>query len=461
MRKPQHEHHYGGLAKLFYHGDGELLSSPARKSMDAFAVQVFFGQSVALLIGVTYISGFLLRFNTNQIIVNYLALIPSICAIVLVFASSLIQKVVRPKKFVIAFLCLTRLLLISIVYIPLFVPEEYVPPIVVTMIVLGYILNSINNQVINNWFVHSIPDQIRSRYYAMRQALALIANATLPLIAGAVVDAFDDKYYAFIIIFSMAGLLTIVELISFPKVPDCDLKQAARKFKLIDSIRVPLKNKRFVKLLLYMGAFYFSLYLTGAMRTTYMLVNLNLSYTYISGMGVMQAVLQAVLFYTLWGKVSDRLGSRFVFTTAVWMYVFDALCWTLTGTATQGYFLITLGYLCGSIHGPAFTVGSFNYQFQLYPEESRVMYSSFYSSYLGIILLIAPFLGAKLREVITTYNVCAWLPNADFRLATGLSTLLMLAIQIIFIVRERRVNPDSPSLKASSYRSVLQTLWGK
>lgn len=461
MRKRAHEHDHAGIAKIFYHGDGELLSSPARKSMDNFAIQAFFGQSVALLIGATYISGFLLRFNTSEVIVNYIGLIPSICAIVLVFASTLAQRVVRPKKTVMLLNLLAKTLLISIVYIPLFVEEALVPPIVVSMLICGYILNSFNNQIINNWFVKSIPEHIRGRYYSMRQVVALIANAVLPVIAGAVVDAFEEKYYAFIIIFSAAAVLAVCEMIMFARIPDCELQQSATKFKLIDSIRIPLKNKQFIKLLMYMGAFYFALYITASMRTTYMLVYLKLSYTYISAMGVMQALLQALLFYTMWGKVNDRLGPRFVFTTAVWMYAFDSLCWALTGTATQGYILITLGYLCGSIHGPAFTVGSFNYQYKIYPEEHRVMYSSFYSSYLGILLLIAPWVGTKLRELIVDYNFCPWLPNADFRIVTMLSTLLIIAVQVIFIVREKKVNPGSASLKGSSYKSVVKTLFNK
>lgn len=449
------------ITRLFYHGDYELIGSPAKKSMDSFAVQAIFGTACMIFISGTFISGFLIRLDAPDILVNYMALIPSMCGIILFLFSPLAQRIVHPKKVGILINCMAKFFLVTIMYVPYVFPKPIVLPVAVLFIILGYSLNAFNNQIINNWFVQSIPEGIRGRYYSYRQIVAMIISATLPLLAGALVDSFDDKLKAFAITSLVAVVLALIEVSAFARIPDCTLVPITEKLSILDTVRIPLRNRRFVKFLCYMGAFYFVLYLSGGMKQTYMLKYMNLSYTFVNGMTVLSSVLQAVFFYSLWGRVNDRLGSRFTMTTAVWLYALDAFFWFFAGNTTLAYIFIPMGHIMGAIQGPAFTVGSFNYQYSIYPEQGRPMYSAFYTSFIGLVLIISPTCGEFVKSLIERSAIMEVLPFGGFRLMYLASAVLILTVQLVFITRERKKNPGSVSLDRGSYRYIFNTLFHK
>ena len=194
--------------------------------------------------------------------------------------------------------------------------------------------------------------------------------------------------------------------------------------------------------------FHVALYLSASYTQVYMIRYLELSYTFITSMTMLNAVLQ-MFAYSQWGKIADRYGNGFVMYASYGFYALQMVLWALV-TKGSMYVFIPLVYGIGSFANSGFMVGSFNYRYDILPEKGRSFYDAFYSAAIGITLLIAPWIGGRIKGFIAGIPyVQDNIQLGEFRIIFALSALGLGPSPYSFTKEEAKLRDDG-NLRAES-----------
>ncbi|HZJ58465.1 MAG TPA: MFS transporter, partial [Clostridia bacterium] len=414
----------------------ELINSPNRRNQDFFIIQVIFANAFAILTGGEFLSGFAIFLGASDELVGYIPLIGGISGISLIFFGILMERFTKRRKLVLTLNSIVKPLLISIILIPLLVPKPAQVLVLFILLFVVYILNAFLGLAVNSWFVKAIPIKLRGRYFSIRQIYAVLVMVLLPIVAGGILDTTRSRYLGFIILFAAAFVFGMGETYAFSKVEDAQVEGIGKGIKILDVFRIPIKNKEFMDYTVINVLFHIALYLSASYTQVYMIRYLELSYTFITSMTMLNAVLQ-MFAYSQWGKIGDRYGNVFVMYLSYGFYAMQMALWALV-TKGSMYVFIPLVYGIGSFANSGFMVGSFNYRYDIMPEKGRSFYDAFYSAAIGITLLIAPWIGGRIKGFIAGIpylndNIML----GEFRIIFALSAL-GLAVLVLYIVLKRR-----------------------
>lgn len=423
--------------KIVYQNDQDLLDNKFKRSQDYFILQAFFATIFSLLTGGVFLSGFAIYLGASDGVVSYIILIPTICGIFLVIGGIFMENVHSKKKTVIALSILSKLLICSIVSIPLFVPEVYRQLVLLTVLAIAYILQALNGLIINKWFISIVPVNIRGRYFAVRQSFAVSVNVVFPLIAGWFMDTVHDQYVGFVVLFSLGLLAMAVEVFAYTNIDEPVVESMERNnIKFIDVIRLPLQNREFCSYVLTLFIFYVFLYFSCSFTNVYMIRYLKLPYTVITLINTLSAILQ-IFMLRVWGTLSDKYGHQFVMNACMWFFAGETFLWAIASKSTIIIF-IPIACFFSAAGNSGFAIGVFNRRYTIIPEKGRTIYDGFYSAAIGIALLIAPILGGSFKSILAsssfiTHNI----EFGEFRILYMITCTGIIILQVINLLIRR------------------------
>ncbi len=415
---------------------------PGKKDRDYFIRQAVFSTMVVSLFLGVFLSGLYIYMGAPDSIMGYIPILPNIAGIFLIFTGGLTEQVKNAKRLVIILNLLSKTLLFSAVWIPLLVTWNKALFIMLPITFLGLSINSIMGILINSWFIDTIDISIRGRYMGARQVFTLVVSAILPVVAGKFLDGFTDRYFAFCIIYSVAWFFSFFESASLYKITSPPVHEdTGKKIKFRQLFSIPLKNKNFMKFMVIQIAFHLIWFTSMTFAQVYEIRYMKLSYTYLTTMGSMGAVLQMLL-YPVWGKIIDRYGSFLVMRIAMFLFMVHAFLYffMLKGNAQ---ILILILNINSAILSPAWILSTFNERFNTIPREGRKVYDSFFTTVLAATILLAPTIGNLLRGLVLGGNL-KFLPFPEFKILFFLTFLLLLLLNtILFIKSKQQTNLSS------------------
>jgi MFS family permease len=425
---------------LFYRNDMQMVTAPGKSDRNWFIRQAIFGTAFGALVGGVFLSGLFIEMGTPDYLMGYIPFIGSIAGILLLFAGLIIERVKNRKRFIVLLNIISKSLIVLSVWIPLFIHGSITPYIMLAVVFSGYTLSAYMGITINSLLVDVVDSRIRGRFIGVKQIFALVISASFPVVAGRYLDTAPDRYVAFCIIFSVAWLFMWAETYSFARIIDPGFNTLGKgNVRFRDLFLTPLRDKKFMKLMLLMGTFYFSWYMTMSFSSLYQLRYLEIPYTFITAMGIINPVLQ-MLWYPMWGKMVDKYGPQFIIRVALWLYVLQAVLWFCM-TKGSYWFVMPLLQINASMIGPAFMLGVFNSKYDVIPQEGRSLYDGFFTSSVGIIILVAPTVGNQIKNLIE--NNADRIPGIEFpqfRLLFALAAVLVFIINIYNLIVAKKKN---------------------
>ncbi|NSW90396.1 MAG: MFS transporter [Firmicutes bacterium] len=426
------------IDRLVYHDDADLINSLSRKSQDFFILQAIVGSIFMVLTGGVVLSGFAVYLGASDETVGYIPLISSISGIFLVFSGLFLERFKNIKKLVICLNSIAKPLLVSIILVPLLIPEKLKVLVLFIILIIGYSINMLMSLAINSWFVNVIPLNIRGRYFAIRQVFAVIISALVPLISGIILDITGKSYKGFAILYATALVFIIAENIAFWNIEDSYIENSDReKFNIADVFRMPLKNKEFMGFTYKMIFFYMVLYISASFSQVYMIRYLRLSYTFISTMSTINALIQ-IFILPWWGKICDQRGNEFALRISIWFFAGDIAMWALVSRSSMFVF-IPMAYIFGAFSNSGFAVANFNRKYSVIPEKCRTFYDGFYTTAIGLTLLIAPFIGGRIKSFLAGASfVQGNIDFGEFRILYALSVLGIVSLQVFDLLKDRK-----------------------
>lgn len=296
-----------------------------------------------------------------------------------------------------------------------------------------------------------VPEAERGAYFARRNRFMQIATFASLVAAGVMLYAFKRhglEPAGFAAIFGLSALARLASLafLCLHEEPPLESPPARRT---LGGVLEVLRNRDQRSLILYLTWMNFAVYLAAPFFSAFMLRppeerGLGWSYvTYTLVNGI--TILFKFVFLPVWGKASDRFGSRKCLVLSAWcIWALPLFWWFPHGDMPLYFAAISVAQVCGGFAWAGHELSSFNFLLDSAPahERPRLVAS------MNIVNGLMVFLGSGTGAVAVSLAPGAVNP---FLLVFLLSSLGRLAVCVLFAPRLREVRV----VERISYRSLL------
>lgn len=428
------------IETLIYRNDPELLHNPYRKDQNWFIAHGVFNNAFLLLAFGTFLSGFAVFIGANDLMVGYLALIPSMSGVVSLFSSLYWRKVERRKRIIIRIHTLSRSIVCLSVPITMLLPAGVRVAFFTSALIAANLLLASATPAINSWFVSVIPERIRGRYLAVRQIFITVPAIIIPLAFGRVLDTVADKRAAFLIIYGTAFVFMLLTNCSYARISEPPAQQRTPAVRMRDYIRIPLRNRRFVRFEVVSLLFNFAAHSSLAFTSAYLIRYLGVSYQFIT-LSTTLLYLTQIIVYRYIGRLSDRIGHRRIYLASLLAFALELAVWALIAPQTY-LLLLPLRSVISGCANAAYALSTFNYRYEIILPGERDVSEGFHVTATGIVLFIAPAAGRLAYGLIQRTPLFDAMPFAQFRLLFIASAVMLAALTAVarLLLRDERIS---------------------
>lgn len=409
------------------------------------------GASARIIFNLTtgaFLVGLLKYIGASDTVCGYIIAIPVLAAVVQFLSPIILESLKYRKKIIIAGCLVHRLLLSSLIAIP-FLPisTNFKLWMAVLLFFLSYLSVSFINPAAANLYVSFVPQNIRGKYFGMRESYLLFSATIVSLILGRTLDTFkesNNEITGYIVIYAVVFVFTVINYISFHKMKEVPLVHNKTRMKISEVFSLPLKNKIFVNFFIMSIIWNVAFQIAGAFFSVYLVSDLKMNYTAITLLGMLSSITY-VISANLWGKFADRRG--WLITTILSLSALG-VCHTLWFFSFQSssilLILLTTAHMISGIAWSGINISMFNIQFEFTPDEKRTVYIGFSAAVSGVIGYIAAVLGSVMvglfgeRLVMLgsfTFNIKQLLFGAS-------AVLVFVCTAYIFIFMRKRNNKE-------------------
>jgi len=291
------------------------------------------------------------------------------------------------------------------------------------MIIAGVAISTTLAQMISpiwlSWMADLLPKDLSVRFWSLRNATITIASLGMVFVAGYILDLYPDKddFNGFLIVYSIASLAGIMDVLIHLFVPEPKRIQPVTQFSLKKRFSAIFKNVDFMWLTAALCAWYFAAALVGVFGPLFFREDLELTYTGVS-MYTIIASLGAFILSLMMSKLTKKYGARtlcvlLLFITPLLAYVFFF--------AKPGMMEISIPYFNKSVSVPAslplviipqFIAGGFysciaiiqlHLAGILSKPRGRILALAIHWSLIGLIASAGSFAGGKIGDTFDKY----------------------------------------------------------
>ncbi len=302
----------------------------------------------------------------------------------------------------------------------------------------------------NSWMGDLTQERERGSYFGVRSKITGSASFFTFLLAGYILQKFSDgtntQYLGFVIIFSLALLSRIVSIVflAMKYEPKYELTQEA-EFGFVEFIR-QARFRNYGLFVLYLSLMNFSVYLSVPFFTPYMLNDLQLSYLTFTLLHAVSIIVK-LLSVPVWGRMSDRFGSRRVLSLSGFLMPAVPALWLFSGDV---YYIAAVQIYSGFVWA-GFEIASFNFIFDTTSPQKRATCVAYYNVINGLAILS----GAIAGGVIVRYNT---LFSSKYFLVFLVSTVLRYASSSIFVPKLKEVRQVEAIPYSRLFLKVISTM---
>lgn len=306
---------------------------------------------------------------------------------------------------VIAVICamLARLPLLIIGSLALFSDSKPSVQTLIFFLFFYYLFGSIAGPTWNSWMKDLVPEKSLGTYFSRRSSYTQMLNVVLSLLLAFAIDYIKlhfntvvlDAYAAMFMIGGFFGLMGALMLSRVPE-PLSVMKDE----KMWSLFKRPLQDANFRKLLAFNSAWVFALNMATPFFTVFMLKTLNLSLSYIIGLGILNQ-LASILTVRTWGAFADRYSNKTIIAISAPFYIACIIAWCYLGLYPGFYkniALLALIHIGTGISTAGVNISVTNIGLKLSPSKHAIVYLSTKNIITSAFASIAPLLGGRLAD---------------------------------------------------------------
>ena len=324
---------------------------------------------------------------------------------------------------------------------------------------LASLFNIIATAGYSAWHIRFQPEEIRAYHMTVSQFLNAIISGVLMLSAGWLCDHLGDwfvlalRYFAFGL-----GIVNVIFLL-LPKEVEYPV---IRTPKFADIVSIPLKHKKFMRTMLVVFLWQFSLYCYSSQLNYYLLDTIGMTKTFYNIIIFLYGPF-FMLFMNFWRKQIEKTSWFRVFAISLLVV---APLQILYGFVQPGSFELTLGSLALTIPlyaplvlavrlpqhfaGTGHNVAFANFQYINMPLTNRDCFTSFYQIIFNLGSMAGMLFGIVFTELTKDFSFTAF--GYTYTTGTPLLTMLCGVVQFIIIayvlIGRKGLEPDPDTERA-------------
>ena len=397
----------GAIFRSIYFSN-EPLSDKDYKSSRTYSI--FEGGSARTIFNLTsgaFLAGFASYLGAGDSFNGIIGAIPVLAGIIQLISPIVFEKMEK-RKLTVTILCLIhRLLLGLMVFIPFIVKGQTSRlALVGALYFVSYLAVSFINPAASGMLIDLVPDNIRGRFFGIRESYVLGSATVFTLIMGRVLDVYKEngnEYGGFVVMFSFVLVLALGNFVIWLMIKEQPVKRSKSQLNLRKIISIPLQDKKFKKIVLLFILWNIGVQIGGPFFSVYMVTGLKLNYTFIMAVGMLGTLVNTLV-VRLWGRLADRKSWVYVIKLSVLILAVTHAIWFFINPSTA-YILVPLMHIAGGLSWAGIGISSFNIQFTYSPEEGRTIYIGFNAALSGLIGFMSTLVGSGILVLLSSFKL--------------------------------------------------------
>lgn len=271
-------------------------------------------------------TGLALQFGSSEPVIALLGVLPTISQFVQLLAPSVLRAFGNRKRAMMVCAAVSR---ISTAFIPVTLAMGLNRQSFLLVIMA---LFSLMASLTGNFWVSLMrdvaPKQRSARFFGLRNLIFTITNMLITLFYSFVLDsAPGHSGFLIISILGTVSALASLVILGFHYDPPSEITYGRGLFKVV------LSDRRFMPYLRFYAFWTFAIAISSPFFSYHELVNMRLGYSFLSLLNVISSML-SMLFYLLWGRIADRIGSQAVLEFGVFGAFIKTVVWFFVNSNT-------------------------------------------------------------------------------------------------------------------------------
>lgn len=380
--------------------------------------------------GESFFAAFAVFLRANNIHLGLLSSLPLLLGSLAQLCSNRLIKFFRSrKKVVVAFALLQGMMYIPIALV--FFLGNLSVEFLIFFACLYWIAGMILSPAWNSWMGDLVREKIRGSYFGIRSKITGFATFSTYMIAGFVLQQFTGdvtlQYTGFTVIFCLAFSSRILSVIFLMKKYDPPFQIVREaEFSFTEFIR-QARYRNYGRFVLYLSLMNASVYISAPYFTPFMLYDLKMSFMTFTIVNA-AAILTKIFFIPVWGRLSDRFGTRKVLSLTGFLMPLAPLLWVFSHDM---YYIIAIQLYSGFIWA-GFEISSFNFIFDTTTPQKRATGVAYYNVINGV----AIFAGSMIGGVLVRYNSLFW---SKYLFVFIVSCVIRYVASLVFLPKLKEV----------------------
>lgn len=348
-------------------------------------------------IGGTFYTGLLLLLQADDGFIGTLSLLSSGANMLQLFAPLLMERFPRRKKLLLWMRSLVLFLNIVLLGITPMLPLARQGKLLVfagTVLLLN-LLNAFLSPGLSVWIMQSLPERVRGSFFTVITMTVGAVVALFNLLGSRIVDLFSahgQEYAGLLLLRGFCVVFAVLDIISMARIKEYPYPGVEKRFTVRDMLLTPWKEKRYLRTVAMTFLWNIAANIPGSYYTVYLLQELQVSYTFI--MTVSMLNVPAVLLLTpVWSRLASRYRMSWfrMLCVAMAFYMFH---YVLLGFVTKTtVFLYPVACLLAYCMGIGINLSFTCIPYVNIPEKNQTAYIGFYSSVANLAVFLGVFIG--------------------------------------------------------------------
>jgi MFS family permease len=427
-----------------------------RRSLNLNIFAITFGMVFITIvgnpIGSAIFTGFMRKLGAGDLIYSIVLALPVLGAVSQIFGSYLLEATGKRKFMFLSSGLLHRFLWIPVALIPLTMKSDSHQAIIwsiTVLITVSSVSSAVSNVAYNSWMGKLVPADIIGRFFSKRMLVSTISGSAAAVVVGLFIDRIDNLT-GFMIVFVIGALFGLCDISTFFFVKHPPMELHENKTSLLSIIVEPLKNKNYLRFVLFSTAFSFGVNISAPFFNIYMIENLKMNYFLINLSNPVMQGITTILLVRYWGVLADRYGNKPVTFVSGITIAIVPLIWVFT--SPSNFTMAFVANIFAGVGWSGYNLATFNQQVWLAPERNRSAYIASYTLFTSVLGTAAAYIcGGIFMQYAKPYINNAHIPfimdttlNAFFILLAVSCLIRFLALAFFYkLYDEKNAKPVS------------------
>ena len=389
------------------------------------------------------LAGFAREIGAGDFFFSILMALPLLGNLLQIFTSLIIERTGKRKALFITFGIISRLLWAIVGIVPMLMISNVKGsiPYIIGIIALSSMCNGFMSAGFFSWMGDLIPGRMRGRYLGYRDSISTFVGLVAAIIIANLMDAMTGLK-TYMVVFLVAGAFGTLDIFMFIFVTDAPMKKE-KHAKLFVVLKRAIKNKGFVKYVLFWTAWFFTFNMANPFYNMYALGPLGLTFTQVAIAGQVAYSVTALLVSPRWGGQLDRHGHQWVLYRAGLAICIVPLVWLFASKGSMWPFLIfSMGtglFLCGINTTAAQMLMTAT------PEKNRSMHIAIYLLVTSLVGTMAGYLfGGAMLELLGDVTLKFGFITMDrYKIIFTCAAILRLLVLIFLLPGLKQLKNDA------------------